>query len=226
MAGAPAHSFPIHPSPTDPTSATFGAGFAFDANGSTGVLFGGEFGSTLENSSCVLARNAGTWKCWADGLGVPYPAPSPRDNFSFATDTTTDTGVLFGGLINASTPTLDSSTWTLNFTQAASGNEGAAWINVTHAVAPPAREDAAFAIDPTLDVGLLAGGWNPDYQGSGPITFQDVWEINLTTYNWTRLPVTLPEAVGGAALAWDLAVGSLVLFGGGPIDGGRPSSSL
>ncbi|MFZ3355906.1 MAG: hypothetical protein WA549_04005 [Thermoplasmata archaeon] len=206
--------------------AAFGAGLAFNENGSVGALFGGQFRGTMENSTCLMLRAVETWNCWVAGANVPYPAPSPRDNFSFAADPAANTAVLFGGAISPSTPDDDASTWILNLTQVAAGNESGAWTNVTGPIAPAAREGAAFAIDPSQGIGLLAGGWNPDYLGSGPITFQDVWELNLTTYNWTRLPFQLPEAVGGASLAWDPTIDAFALFGGGPIDGGKPTAAL
>jgi hypothetical protein len=204
----------------------FGAGLAFNENGSIGVLFGGQNDGALENSTCVLLREAGTWDCWVAGGNTSYPAPSPRDNFSFAADPAADTVVLFGGSVRTSPSQDDASTWILNLTRVAAGNESGAWTNVTAPIAPAPREGAAFAIDPSQEIGLLVGGWNPDYLGSGAITFQDVWEINLTTNNWSRLPFQLPEAIGGAGLAWDASIGAFVLFGGGPVDGGNPTAAL
>lgn len=186
-----------------------GAGLAADSTLAEAVQFGGATPSGLTNETEVYDETTDQWTVLSDGTGSS-PAPSPRTGLSLAGDPSTGVAVLFGGETNETSGLSANDTWVFDF---ANGS----WTNVSSSSGPAPREDAAFAISPTLGVGLLFGGWNPDYQGTGEVTFSDTWELNLTTYHWTRVSVAAgsgPPALRGAMMDWDVAAGTFDTFGG------------
>lgn len=170
------------------------------------VLFGGLSVDGLTNLTLVVNQTTGNWA--TPPLG---PAPSPRANASLATGPGGRYAVLFGGEVNSATGATDNQTWVFDF-----AND--TWTNVTKPVAPPSRESAAFAIDPTSGLGLLEGGWDPaaNIGGAGAsVTWNDTWVLNLTTMNWSQVfsPST-PRPMFGSAMVWDTADATFLLFGG------------
>jgi hypothetical protein len=186
---------------------TSDAGLAIDPALSEAVEFGGETLTGLTNTTQLYNESSDSWITVSDG---GPPPPSARSDFGFAGDAATGTAVLFGGNVGSASAIDTNDTWVFNFTSAT-------WRNVSAEVAPAPREDPAFAIDPSADTALLFGGWDPDYEGSGQVTFSDTWELNLTTYVWTRVPVdasSAPPALFGAGLDWDAQSNTFDLFGG------------
>jgi hypothetical protein len=186
-----------------------GAGLATDSTLAEAVQFGGTTPSGLTNETDVYDETTNHWTLLSDGTGS-YTVPSPRTGLSLAGDPSTGVAVLFGGETNLASGRSANDTWVFDFTDGS-------WMNVSNSIAPASREDAAFAIDPSRGLGLLFGGWNPDYQGTGEVTFSDTWELNLTTYVWTRVGVTPgsgPSALHGAMMDWDAGAGTFDLFGG------------
>ncbi|MGD1099921.1 MAG: hypothetical protein ABR888_06245 [Thermoplasmata archaeon] len=128
------------------------AGFGVDggmvANASSGeaVAFGGVSAGVLVNSTFVYTAATNRWS----PLNPPT-TPSPRSDFDIAFDPATGNATLFGGLTNLTSLSVSNQTWTYHF-----GSER--WTLSTGTPAPPAREAAAFAIDPSLGVGFLFGG--------------------------------------------------------------------
>ena len=184
-----------------------GAGMVADSSLALAVQFGGDTATGLTNSTLEYNEASDTWTALAEPPGA---VPSARAGFAFASDAATGEAVLFGGETNAGTGLSANDTWLFNFS---SGT----WRNVTGPVAPAPRQDAAFSIDPTLGVGLLFGGSDPDYQGTGEVTFSDTWEFNLSTDVWSRVTVpsgTGPPAVYGAGMTWDPSTQTFELFGG------------
>ncbi|MCI4373292.1 MAG: carboxypeptidase-like regulatory domain-containing protein, partial [Thermoplasmata archaeon] len=188
-----------------------GAGLAIDSSRAEAVQFGGSRPSGLTNQTLEYNETSNQWTPLQYGPGFPSSAvPSPRTGLAFAADASTGVAVLFGGESNLADGLAVNDTWEFHF---ANGS----WTNVTGTSGPAPREDAAFAIDPAIGIGLLFGGWDTDYQGAGQVTFSDTWEYFLTNHTWMRVtvaPGSGPAALHGSAMAWDPAVGEFDLFGG------------
>ncbi|MCI4331533.1 MAG: hypothetical protein L3K19_06770 [Thermoplasmata archaeon] len=183
-----------------------GAAMVSDSLYKTIVLFGGRGAAGLNNLTLQVSQVTGRWK----NITTPI-APSPRANMSFADDASGRLAVLFGGTTDPLSGRSDNSTWVFWY-----GNRS--WENVTHRIAPPARESAAFAIDPQARVGLLEGGWDPDFVSggsTGSVTWNDTWLLNLTTFDWTEvLTQRAPTPMFGSAMAFDPIQGEFLMFGG------------
>ncbi len=182
---------------------TADAGFAAVAPTGTGILFGGEGVQGLTNGTYRYNESENQWVTLA-----PTTAPSPRSDFGIGAAPNATTVVLFGGLVNATTNAVANDTWTY----APASNT---WTNVTGGIAPPAREDPAFAVGD--GIALLFGGWAQNYSGLGQVTFSDTWTLNLTTDIWTRLSfIGLPEPAPGhgGSLLFDPTTGTFLLYGG------------
>lgn len=169
--------------------------------------FGGEGVAGLSN--ITLVWNNGTVGYWAYANSTV--APSPRSNSSFQSFEPSGYAVLFGGLVSLATQATANDTWRYWF-----ANE--TWQNVTSGLAPPARENAAFAVDPIAGIGLLEGGVNPDYStgsSTGTVLWNDTWVLNLTTLAWSPLAATnAPPPMYGSSMVWDPVLARFVLFGG------------
>ncbi|HKV90697.1 MAG TPA: PKD domain-containing protein, partial [Thermoplasmata archaeon] len=94
------------------------------------------------------------------------------------------------------------------------------WLPVSSPGAPPPRADAATAFDPVLNGTVVFGGL---YTGGGCPAFTDCPSNDTWLYaggTWSNLtpshitPTDNPSPRWGAVLAYDPALGGLVLFGG------------
>jgi len=186
--------------------AGFGSGGGIIANSSSGsaVAFGGVRSAVLVNSTFVYTEATDRWTA----VSTPQ-APTPRSDFAFAFDSTTGTAVLFGGLTNLTTLVVSNETWIYRV-------GSSLWTPSTPGPAPPAREGAAFSIDPSLGVGILYGGWDRNFSGTGSLTYSDLWELNLSTGAWSNVsvPGPRPPPLEGAAMAWDPQADRMDMFGG------------
>jgi hypothetical protein len=91
----------------------------------------------------------------------------------------------------------------------ASSVSTATWTKQVPAASPPARSSAAMAYDAATGTAVLFGG---EGRG-GPGLLSDSWTWNGAT--WTQqAPAVHPPALREAAMAYDAATGSVVLFGG------------
>ncbi len=181
-----------------------GAGMASYSPAQETVLFGGSSGYALLNATQLYNESTNAWTTLS-----PPTAPSPRANFAFASNDSAGTAVLFGGEVDLSTGQVDNSTWSFDF---ATGD----WTNLSGPGAPPAREASAFAIDPAAGVGLLFGGWNPDYTGTSAVIYDDLWAFHFASDTWTELTPAgaRPPPLQGAMLAYSGANGVFLLYGG------------
>ena len=124
---------------------------------------------------------------------APATSPPSLEYPAMAYDAATSTAVLFGGF--------DHETWTWN---------GTTWTQQHPAVHPPGRVQAAMAYDAATGTVVLFGG--EGNQGANDL-LGDTWTWNGTT--WTKqAPAVHPPARLGAAMAYDAATGTVVLFGG------------
>ncbi len=148
---------------------------------------------------------------WSEARPADSP-PALRDA-SAAYDADTSTVVVFGGV--TASGTLSSDTWVWN---------GQTWADhpaASMTQAPPARQDASMAFDPSLHQLILFGG-----QGSGGTLLGDTWAWNgASWYQLTPGPSGGPGARRDAALALGPG-GDLVLFGGlGPQTVAAPTTT-
>ena len=86
------------------------------------------------------------------------------------------------------------------------------WTKQAPVVHPLARNEPAMAYDAATRTVVLFGGLVSG-QGGGRFPLGDTWTWNGTT--WTKqYPPVHPLAQAGAAMAYDAATGTAVLFGG------------
>jgi hypothetical protein len=170
------------------------------------TTFGGEGSGGLTNSTVNYNYSQGYFNVTQNS-----PSPSARTNVSFADVPGRDFAVLFGGLTNLRTQRTANDTWVYFFANQT-------WFNVTHAVAPPPRQSAAFAVNATGNEALLEGGWDPSYSANGSgaaVIWNDTWTLNLTTFDWSQLhPKTAPPPLFGSGLIWQNVTNRFDLFGG------------
>ncbi len=136
---------------------------------------------------------------WTDAH--PPVSPPTLRNAAAAYDGDTSTVVVFGGVTAGGSLSNDTWVW-----------DGQSWSEHTASSmtqAPPARQDASMAFDPSLHQLILFGG-----QGAGGTLLGDTWAWNGAS--WYQLP---PGPYGGPGARRDAALalspnGDLVLFGG------------
>lgn len=193
----------------DPSGYLFGQGsvMAVDDAIQNTTSFGGEGVDGLSN--ITLVYNNGTVGYWSYANSTT--TPSARSNSSFESDASQGFAVLFGGLVSLRTQATTNDTWRYWFVNQT-------WENVSRGPSPPARENAAFAVDPSDGIGLLEGGINPDYatgSSTGAVLWNDTWAINLTTLAWAPVATTgAPPPMYGSSMVWDPVTREFVLFGG------------
>jgi len=141
-------------------------------------------------------RNAWTKK-------TPKSHPTARAWSAMAYDEGLDRVVLFGG--DAAGDLADTWTYDVNTDT---------WENMSPAKSPPARHYSSMAYDPTSRRTVLFGGAQGGQKLEKPRC--DTWAYDLAKNTWTQLsPPTSPSARGWHAMAFDAAIGKIVLFGGG-----------
>jgi len=182
-----------------------GTGLAADDKSGEAVLFGGDVGGNLSATTQLYDTTSGRWTELNSS-----PSPSARSDFAFAADPADGDAVLFGGVVNAQTLHVDRSTWLFSFATDT-------WTNISSPVAPPAREDAAFAVDPGAGLAYLFGGENLDFSPTSSVTYDDLWTFNFTSHAWAQINATgavQPPPLAGASLAWNTDPAEFVLYGG------------
>ena len=83
------------------------------------------------------------------------------------------------------------------------------WTHLTTATEPGGRSLSVMAYDSRRRIDVLFGGYRP-----GP-AWGDTWEWDGTAWN-LKSPASSPAPRGDAAMAFDPAIGKVVLFGGAP----------
>lgn len=130
-----------------------------------------------------------TWKS-------QHPATSPMglEGPAMVYDAARKQNVLFGGWNNGP----QAGTWTF---------DGTTWTQKTPATSPSARSDAAMAYDESSQQLVLYGG------AVGSTTYSaETWTFNGTT--WTLVGTQGPGGLYGPSLAYNPALGRVVMFGG------------
>ena len=173
---------------------------AYDAADGYTVMFGGYEGYLLPQNDYAFNDSweyrAGQWI----ELSPPL-SPSNRSSGAMATDPSTGCPILFGGVGAGSPSTND--TWTFCHDY---------WTRLSTAGAPPPRYGAGFAGDPECDCMLLYGGEQlVRGQSRGPLG--DTWEFANGSWANVTPSISPPELVG-PSMAFDSALGAVILFGG------------
>jgi hypothetical protein len=141
-----------------------------------------------------------------------HPAVHPylRWGASMAYDAATGTAVLFGGYTRHRNE-YSADTWVWN---------GTTWTQQDPAVHPSARFGASMAYDAANGTVVLFGGVRASSDGAR----DDTWTWNGTT--WTHQhPAVHPTARYAAAMSYDAATSSVVMFGGRPRSNGELSDT-
>jgi hypothetical protein len=87
------------------------------------------------------------------------------------------------------------------------------WTDLSSDASPTERAYQAMAYDPTTDRIIMFGG----VEGGAETPTDETWAYDVNSSMWSLLnPPTRPSPRGWAALAFNPADRSLVLFGGGP----------
>lgn len=192
----------LHPA-TSP-SARVGASAAYDPTLGGVVLFGGTY-SGKYFAETWLFRN-GSWS----QITVTGPPPRARDEAAMAYDPSTGRVVLFGGFVDtpsSGTTTGFNGTWAFN---------GTHWTNVSTRTAPEVRRLASMAYDAGTSSLVLFGGCgvNP-----GCNLLSDTWEYSSS--GWKNVSSsTGPSGRAAPSMAANVALGTVVLFGGYGSSGG------
>jgi hypothetical protein len=161
--------------------------------------------STVLVAVVAVAAVAGVAVSTAQRPPAPAPAPSaaptpiPRGpisgiGFTVADDPTAAQVVLFGGVDNYD------NTWIWSSSR---------WALAEPATSPPGRIDAAAAYDPQTKQVLLFGGRHAPFTG-GP-SLNDTWAWDGATWRELDRGMNGPTPGEGASMAWDEALGEMVL---------------
>lgn len=148
------------------------------------------------------ATTASTWKwngaSWSELQ--PVLAPSPRADAVATFDWVRGEPLLFGGATSGQY-LADLWAWT-----------GTDWQLRSASGGPPPRASAGFGFDLVRGVAVVFGGISGSLFTPGSLR-NDTWEWNGTTWS-QRTPTSPPGPREGAAMAFDVARGRMVLFGG------------
>ena len=160
------------------------------------VLFGG-YDANGFSLGDTWTWSGSTWTQW-------HPATSPpaRSFQQMAYDAATGELLLFGGTQIPNVGFADTWEWT-----------GSNWVALHPPISPPNRDDGQLAYDPATRQVVLFGGFQ--YQPGSPYgnLENDTWTWDGAT--WTQQhPAASPPPTSNGQLAYDPAIGKLVLFGG------------
>jgi hypothetical protein len=155
----------------------------------------------------------------ANGCTTTCPAsPPPRAANTVAYDGATGEVMLFGGLGSSFTPLNDTWAWDgTTWTQVADAADAGCTTTCTDS--PPARAASMMTYDPASNQLVVFGG---DADG-GDVNNNDTWTWDGTSWSQvadssdpgcTTSCIGSPPARSGGAMAYDPAIGKVVLFGG------------
>lgn len=184
----------LHPATSPPH--LFGATMAYDPVDGADVLFGGlSTGElSLENETWAFSGSGnGSWR------ELATTGPLGRTGTQMAYDPTTGELLLFGGasVVDTKNTTLND-TWEWN---------GTSWTQLHPSTSPPACSEQSMAYDPaTHQVVLLDGSL---------LSGSSTWTWTGSTWSKVSTSVQPPDLPTYPAMAYDPAMGDLLLFGGG-----------
>ncbi len=194
-------SWTLH-SPVNSPSTRDGVGMAYDASTQTVVLFGGSSSGNDMNDTWIWDGTN-----WTQANPSTVPPGRRFDTQGMAYLPSSGTVVMFGGVTQGGVMFGD--TWTWN-------GVNQSWTQQAPASSPSARR-APLAYDPSTGRVLHFGG-----EGSyGGPTYGDTWLWDGGSWS-QQSPATSPPARSMASMAFDSALGNLVLFGGSQAGSGAP----
>ena len=187
---------------TGPSSRMYSA-MAYDHQRGVTVLFGG---SGVDGNG-NYGQLGDTWE-W-DGMTWTLRSttgPAPRSEHALAYDRARGVVVLFGGQSgDGLTSSSFGDTWEWN---------GTSWTQRS-TTGPSLRYDHAMAYDSARNVTMLFGGsWWDGSDPYRPTHYADTWEWDGTDWTLRSTSAQVPVRRGNHAMAYDVARGVTVLFGG------------
>ncbi|MGB6724391.1 MAG: kelch repeat-containing protein, partial [Terracidiphilus sp.] len=185
-------------SPATPPPARFATSLAYDSAHAQVVMYGGFGDSGIVGDTWLW--NGTNWT-----QANPANSPSARSNQTMVYDAAQGAVVMFGGATAAQASSRLGDTWLWNGTTAN-------WTQVTGlSSTPPARSSAAMAYDAATGQVVLFGGLGGTSTGGADLGDTWVWYQN----SWySEAPASSPSARYGASMAYDAALGEVILFGG------------
>ena len=181
--------YPVLPSPRIGTSLTL------NPINQIALLFGG-YNATLGELNDLWLTDGLSWLQFY----TPH-SPEPRTHASMAYDEDHQQAVLFGGFGGGE---YLGDTWLF---------DGIDWIQQQPPVSPSPRTHASMAYDPEHKVTILFGGLANN--GEFDEAVNEMWLWDGETWQ-QQSPPALPPARWGAAMVYDQARKSILLFGGTP----------
>ncbi|MGH9153374.1 MAG: Kelch repeat-containing protein [Acidimicrobiales bacterium] len=180
------------------------ASMAYDASSSASLLFGGIRDGAARNDT--WAWNGAGWQ-----KRKPASRPPARHDAMMASDPDTKGVVLFGGQGGSADPSGNlnrADTWSWD------GSVGT-WSERSPAASPSARRAAVMAADKANGNVVLFGGFDRNVLSVCTPSLGDTWVWEGDAGAWTHAsPATSPPPRYDAAMAYDGATGTVVLFGG------------
>jgi hypothetical protein len=183
--------------PTESPSVRQSASMAYDPAIGKVVLFGGftSLGGEAEYFDDTWTYDGTTWSKQS-----PATSPPAGSGASMVYDPAIGKVVLFGGgggdIFSGDTWTYDGTTWTK---QSPAGPT------------PPARTEPSMAYDSAIGKVVLFGGSGGAEESE---TLSDTWTYDGTTWTKQSPAGPNPSSRAGASMAYDPAIGKVVLFGG------------
>jgi hypothetical protein len=184
--------FPVLPSPR------VGSTLVLNPINNIALLFGGINAAAGELNDLWLTNGLS----WLQ-FHTPH-SPDPRTHVSLAYDEEHQRAVLFGGFGGGE---YLGDTWLF---------DGIDWIQQQPTVSPSPRTHASMVYDPARKVTILFGGLANNGEFDEAVNEMWIWDGET----WQQqFPATLPPARWGAAMVYDQARKSILLFGGTPVAG-------
>ncbi len=166
----------------------------YDNTSNVFVMFGGRNGSQIFGDTWLYFDANDTWV-----QVYPPGSPTPRYGHAMVYDFFNDVVILFGG--HDGTDVLADT-----YTYSVSGN---VWMNMNPGNAPPKRQKHDMAYDADSHNVILFGGNDEINQ------LNDTWTYEVSLNDWIEMsPSNSPSPRYSHSMAYDVAEGSTVLFGG------------
>jgi hypothetical protein len=176
--------------------ARYGAAMAMNPSGGSVILFGGQGTTTMYNDTWSYNATTNTWKRASAESG-----PLPRCYPTMTCDSDAGRLFLFAGREQSGAFMADY--WAYD-------PVNNTWAMLGTPASPLPRVLPSIAYDRANRVGILFGGWF-----GGAYETNDTWAYDALNDNWTEMrPQSPPPIRNGAAMCYDQARGTMVLFGG------------
>ena len=172
---------------------------AFDTRRGVLVLYGGINGGTGSSSG---TRYGDTWEFdgrhWTERN---VHTPGPRDHHAMAYDEARGVTVMYGG-----------ETYDRSFARETWVWDGTRWKVADSLTGPGGLDHHAMAYDSRRQRVVMFGGGRPAFRGQPALRSSDTWEWDGS--RWERAASEGPPPISAGRMAYDVARGVTVLFGG------------